>query len=85
MNDDFANGFLQCIESGTPTWPPISLNGRERAKRGRSGGAARAQRRGEVDRGPELGVEVFALEALHGGSHGVPGLLKVSKVATGGR
>ncbi len=31
---DFAGGFLQCMKLGTPTWPPINTEGRERAHAG---------------------------------------------------
>ncbi len=45
INSDFTIGFIQSIESGTPTWPPIRMEWRERAQRVGSAGAARAQRR----------------------------------------
>ncbi len=34
INDDFVSGLLQFVKSGTPTWPPMSAQGRERAHGG---------------------------------------------------
>ncbi len=54
MNDDFASGFLQFVESGTPTWPPIRIEGREQAQRESSEGAgdAAGEQRGHSRTGP---------------------------------
>ncbi len=34
INADFASGLFQFVESGTPTWLPIIIEGRERAHAG---------------------------------------------------
>ncbi len=34
MHADLASGLLQLIESGTPTWPPIRIEGRKRSHAG---------------------------------------------------
>ncbi len=43
INADFADYFLQLIELVTPTWPPLSVEGRERAQRWSSGTATAAR------------------------------------------
>ncbi len=46
INVDFAVGFFIPIESGTPTWHPIRIEGHERAQRGLRVGTAGGQPHG---------------------------------------